>query len=61
MDLLRRMDDYERGVYGLHNAVKEIKDVKAQLTIRDTDVAGRVRHGITWYGMVLILGHNFHL
>ena len=34
------MDDYERGVYGLHNAVKEIKDVKAQLTIRDADVAG---------------------
>jgi len=37
-DLLSRMMQYERGEYGLSEAVQEIKDCKAQIRIRDQNI-----------------------
>lgn len=31
IDILKRMNEYEQGVYGLHEAVKEIKEYKKQV------------------------------
>jgi centrosomal protein CEP290 len=36
--LSRQLDDYESNVYGLHNAVVEIKDLKSKLTARDAEI-----------------------
>lgn len=37
-DLLHRMDAYERGVYGLHDAQVEIKALSAQIKSMDNDI-----------------------
>ncbi|KAK3738058.1 hypothetical protein QZH41_012933 [Actinostola sp. cb2023] len=37
-DLMTRMMQYEKGEYGLSEAVQEIKDIKAQIRIRDQNV-----------------------
>eukprot|EP00052_Salpingoeca_macrocollata_P029083 m.289747 g.289747 ORF g.289747 m.289747 type:complete len:2313 (-) comp22944_c0_seq3:29-6967(-) len=42
-DTLKRMQEYETGVYGLHDAVKEIKTYKAQVGLRDKDIAKLTR------------------
>ncbi|XP_072208071.1 centrosomal protein of 290 kDa isoform X2 [Excalfactoria chinensis] len=38
VDALKRMKDYELGVYGLDEAVAEIKDLKKQIKIRDHEI-----------------------
>uniref|UniRef100_A0A8C2SYQ7 Centrosomal protein 290 n=1 Tax=Coturnix japonica TaxID=93934 RepID=A0A8C2SYQ7_COTJA len=38
VDALKRMKDYELGVYGLEEAVAEIKDLKKQIKIRDHEI-----------------------
>lgn len=42
VDALQRMVAYEQGTFGLHEAVQEIKDHKAQLVVRDKEVAETV-------------------
>src|SRR5581483_9236263 len=36
--LLARLSDYENGVYGLPQAVSEIKDLKVQIRIREKQI-----------------------
>uniref|UniRef100_A0A670IPR0 Centrosomal protein 290 n=1 Tax=Podarcis muralis TaxID=64176 RepID=A0A670IPR0_PODMU len=38
IDTLKRMRDYESGIYGLEDAVAEIKDLKKQIKIRDHEI-----------------------
>ncbi|XP_053262736.1 centrosomal protein of 290 kDa isoform X7 [Podarcis raffonei] len=38
IDTLKRMRDYESGIYGLEDAVAEIKDFKKQIKIRDHEI-----------------------
>ncbi|XP_061495597.1 centrosomal protein of 290 kDa isoform X5 [Rhineura floridana] len=38
IDTLKRMKDYETGIYGLEDAVAEIKDLKKQIKIRDHEI-----------------------
>ncbi|KAJ7329890.1 hypothetical protein JRQ81_016064 [Phrynocephalus forsythii] len=38
IDTLKRMKNYETGIYGLEDAVAEIKDLKTQLKIRDLEI-----------------------
>ncbi|XP_069830230.1 centrosomal protein of 290 kDa isoform X2 [Dendropsophus ebraccatus] len=38
IDAVRRMKEYEAGVYGLEEAVAEIKELKTQLKIRDREI-----------------------
>ncbi|NXN25676.1 CE290 protein, partial [Nycticryphes semicollaris] len=38
VDALKRMRDYELGIYGLEEAVAEIKDLKKQIKIRDHEI-----------------------
>ncbi|XP_065599275.1 centrosomal protein of 290 kDa [Cyrtonyx montezumae] len=38
VETLKRMKDYELGVYGLEEAVAEIKDLKKQIKIRDHEI-----------------------
>ncbi|PIO39909.1 hypothetical protein AB205_0172240 [Aquarana catesbeiana] len=38
VDALNRMRDYEAGVYGLEEAVAEIKDLKTQMNLRDREI-----------------------
>ncbi|NXJ59339.1 CE290 protein, partial [Rostratula benghalensis] len=38
VDTLKRMRDYELGIYGLEEAVAEIKDLKKQIKIRDHEI-----------------------
>ncbi|XP_040200100.1 centrosomal protein of 290 kDa [Rana temporaria] len=38
VDALNRMRDYEAGVYGLEEAVAEIKDLKTQINLRDREI-----------------------
>eukprot|EP00050_Salpingoeca_kvevrii_P022999 m.136149 g.136149 ORF g.136149 m.136149 type:complete len:2171 (+) comp9899_c1_seq4:74-6586(+) len=43
VELLKRMDEYEQNVYGLHEAVKEIKHCKGQIAVRDADITKLTR------------------
>nr|XP_020633204.1 centrosomal protein of 290 kDa isoform X2 [Pogona vitticeps] len=38
IDTLKRMKNYETGIYGLEDAVAEIKDLKTQVKIRDREI-----------------------
>ncbi|XP_063165029.1 centrosomal protein of 290 kDa [Candoia aspera] len=38
IETLKRVKDYETGIYGLENAVAEIKDLKKQLKIRNSEI-----------------------
>ncbi|NXG77619.1 CE290 protein, partial [Baryphthengus martii] len=38
VETLKRMRDYELGIYGLEEAVAEIKDLKKQISIRDHEI-----------------------
>ncbi|KAJ3204190.1 hypothetical protein HDU67_009732 [Dinochytrium kinnereticum] len=39
MEMKDRLDAYERGVFGLKEAIKEVKDLKLQRSIRDKEIA----------------------
>ncbi|XP_077195096.1 centrosomal protein of 290 kDa isoform X2 [Paroedura picta] len=38
IDTLKRMRDYETGIYGLEDAISEIKDFKKQIRVRDHEI-----------------------
>ncbi|KAJ3119912.1 hypothetical protein HK098_005020, partial [Nowakowskiella sp. JEL0407] len=38
VEVMKRMDDYEKGVYGLTDAIREIKTLKLQKSIRDKEI-----------------------
>ncbi|KAJ3083752.1 hypothetical protein HK102_000920, partial [Quaeritorhiza haematococci] len=38
VDLRKRMEQYEKGTYGLKEAVREIKELKLQISIRDKEI-----------------------
>ncbi|XP_074868278.1 centrosomal protein of 290 kDa [Carettochelys insculpta] len=43
IEALKRMRDYEMGIYGLEDAVAEIKDLKKQIKIRDHETEGLIK------------------
>uniref|UniRef100_A0A8C8RJS5 Centrosomal protein 290 n=1 Tax=Pelusios castaneus TaxID=367368 RepID=A0A8C8RJS5_9SAUR len=42
-EALKRMRDYEMGIYGLEDAIAEIKDLKKQIKIRDHETEGLIK------------------
>lgn len=44
VELRERIDKYEKGVYGLQDAVREIKELKLRLNIRDKEILDRTQH-----------------
>ncbi|XP_010010899.1 PREDICTED: centrosomal protein of 290 kDa-like, partial [Nestor notabilis] len=45
VETLKRMRDYELGVYGLEEAVAEINDLKKQIRIRDHEIETLIKEG----------------
>ncbi|KAF1429085.1 hypothetical protein FQV23_0008769, partial [Spheniscus humboldti] len=43
VETLKRMRDYELGIYGLEEAVAEIKDLKKQIKIRDHEIESLIK------------------
>uniref|UniRef100_A0A8C3F171 Centrosomal protein 290 n=1 Tax=Chrysemys picta bellii TaxID=8478 RepID=A0A8C3F171_CHRPI len=43
IEALKRMRDYETGIYGLEDAIAEIKDLKKQIKIRDHETEGLIK------------------
>ncbi|XP_050791923.1 centrosomal protein of 290 kDa [Gopherus flavomarginatus] len=43
IEVLKRMRDYETGIYGLEDAIAEIKDLKKQIKIRDHETEGLIK------------------
>ncbi|XP_014381380.1 centrosomal protein of 290 kDa isoform X2 [Alligator sinensis] len=43
IETLKRMKDYEMGIYGLEDAVVEIKDLKKQIKIRDHEIEALIK------------------
>ncbi|KAF1602458.1 hypothetical protein FQV09_0011788, partial [Eudyptes chrysolophus] len=43
VEALKRMRDYELGIYGLEEAVAEIKDLKKQIKIRDHEIESLIK------------------
>ncbi|KAM7178897.1 centrosomal protein of 290 kDa isoform 2-T2 [Macrochelys suwanniensis] len=43
IEALKQMRDYETGIYGLEEAVAEIKDLKKQIKIRDHETEGLIK------------------
>nr|XP_006114062.1 centrosomal protein of 290 kDa isoform X3 [Pelodiscus sinensis] len=43
IETLKRMRDYEMGIYGLEDAIAEIKDLKKQIKIRDHEIEGLIK------------------
>uniref|UniRef100_A0A7M4FSC7 Centrosomal protein 290 n=1 Tax=Crocodylus porosus TaxID=8502 RepID=A0A7M4FSC7_CROPO len=43
IEALKRMKDYEMGIYGLEDAVVEIKDLKKQIKIRDHEIEALIK------------------
>ncbi|XP_067415947.1 centrosomal protein of 290 kDa [Emydura macquarii macquarii] len=43
IETLKRMRDYETGIYGLEDAIAEIKDLKKQIKIRDHETEGLIK------------------
>ncbi|NXY81492.1 CE290 protein, partial [Alcedo cyanopectus] len=43
VETLKRMRDYELGIYGLEEAVAEIKDLKKQISIRDHEIEALIK------------------
>ncbi|KAM9579223.1 centrosomal protein of 290 kDa [Guaruba guarouba] len=45
VETLKRMRDYELGIYGLEEAVAEINDLKKQIRIRDHEIEALIKEG----------------
>uniref|UniRef100_A0A8V5FJE3 Uncharacterized protein n=1 Tax=Melopsittacus undulatus TaxID=13146 RepID=A0A8V5FJE3_MELUD len=45
VETLKRMRDYELGIYGLEEAVAEINDLKKQIRIRDNEIETLIKEG----------------